>query len=104
MDSGAEPNHSSRAQLARFRAFVLEHVTLHEELRRPKALPAFARAVVEIGQRHGFTFAAQDVAQAIQATHVQALGGARARARATGLPPSGWLPARVFWQDEELYV
>ena len=104
MDSRVEPNHSSRVQFTRFRAFVLENVALHEELRRPKALPAFARAVVEIGQRHGFAFTAQDVAQAMQATHVQALGGAQARTRETGLPPSGWLPARAFWQDEELYV
>jgi hypothetical protein len=102
MDSRVEPNHSSRVQFTRFRAFVLENVALHEELRRPKALPAFARAVVEIGRRHGFDFTAQDVAQAMQATHVQALGGVRARTRETGLPPSGWLPARAFWQDEEL--
>jgi len=104
MDSRIEAHHSAGVQLARFRSFVLENAALHEELRRPKALPAFARAVVKIGQRHGFAFTAQEVAQAMQATHIQALGGAPARARVTGLPPSGWLPARAFWQGEELYV
>jgi hypothetical protein len=104
MASQVEPNHSSPAQFARFRAFALEKVELHEELRRANDLHVFPRAVVEIGQRHGFAFTAQDVAQAIRATHVQALGGARAPARETGLPPSGWLPARTFWQDAELYV
>jgi Nif11 domain len=94
----------SRTQLERFRTFVLENVALHEELRRANNLHAFAAAVVEIGQRHGFAFTAQDVAQAMQASHVQALGGAPARARETTLPPSGWLPARAFWQDGELYV
>lgn len=95
---------SSRAQLERFRAFVLENVTLHEELRRENRLHAFAELVVEIGQRHGFAFTAQDVAQAMQTTHVQALGGARVHARETALPPRGWLPARAFWQDAELYL
>jgi hypothetical protein len=104
MDSRIEAHHSADVQLARFRSFVLENAALHEELRGPKALPAFARVVVEIGQRHGFAFTAQEVAQAMQATHVPALGGAPARTRETGLPPSGWLPARAFWQDEELYV
>ena len=104
MESRVEPNHSSQAQLARFRMFVLENIALHEELRRPNDLHVFARAVVEIGQRHGYAFTAQDVAQTIRATHVQALGGARPPARETGLPPSGWLPARTFWQDAELYI
>jgi Nif11 domain len=95
----------SRTQLERFRAFVLENVTLHEELRRENRLHAFAEPVVEIGQRHGFAFTAQDVTQAMQARHVQALGGARVfRARETPLPPPGWLPAHTFWQDGELYV
>jgi Nif11 domain len=93
----------SRAQLKRFRALVLENVALHEELRRANHLHEFAELVVEIGQRHGFAFTAQDVAQAIHARHVEALG-ARALARETALPPDGWLPARAFWQDGELYL
>jgi hypothetical protein len=94
----------SRTQLERFRAFVLENVALHEELRQANHLHAFAGLVVKIGWRHGFAFTAQDVAQAMQARHVQALGGTRVRARETPLPPSGWLPARAFWQDAELYL
>ncbi|MBV8751451.1 MAG: Nif11-like leader peptide family natural product precursor [Hyphomicrobiales bacterium] len=93
---------SSRAQLERFHAFVLENVALHDKLRRAKHLHAFAELLIEVGQRHGFAFTAQDVAQAMQATHVQALGGARVRVRETALPPPGWLPARAFWQDQEL--
>jgi hypothetical protein len=95
---------ASRAQLERFRAFVLKNVALHDELRRAKHLHAFAELVAEIGQRHGFAFTTQDVAQAIHARHVQAPGGAAARVGATGLPPRGWLPARAFWQGEELFV
>ena len=97
-------NEAARAQLERFRTFVLENVALHEELRSANQQHEFVQAVVEIGQRHGFAFTAQDVAQAIQATLVQALGAARTAACETGLPPSGWLPARAFWQDAELYV
>jgi hypothetical protein len=105
MSLPAEPiEPASRVQLERFRAFVLENVALHDELRRPNHLHEFAGLVVEIGQRHGFAFTAQDVARATQARHVQALGGARARARETALPPRGWLPARAFWQGEDLYV
>jgi hypothetical protein len=106
MNLPTAPNEASfsRTQLEGFRTFVLENVALHEELRRAKDLHAFAGLVVEIGQRHGFAFTAQDVAQAIRATHVQSLGGARAHARETPLPPGGWLPARAFWQGEELYV
>lgn len=102
MNPRTAPNEASfsRTQLEGFRAFVLENVALHEELRRANHLHAFAGLVVEIGQRHGFAFTAQDVAQAMQARHAQALGGARE----TPLPPSGWLPARAFWQDNELYV
>ncbi|MBV9394970.1 MAG: Nif11-like leader peptide family natural product precursor [Methylobacteriaceae bacterium] len=94
----------SRAQLERFRRFVFENVALHEELRQAKHLHAFAGLVVEVGQRHGFAFTAQDVAQAVQATHVQALGAARTRAGETALPPAGWLPARAFWHGDELYL
>jgi hypothetical protein len=105
MSMPAEPlEAASRAQLERFRAFVLENVALHEELRRANDLHAFAGAVVATGQRYGFAFTAQDVARAIHTRHAQALGGAPTRARETGLPPSGWLPARTFWQGGELYV
>lgn len=106
MNLRTAPNEASfsRTQFERFRAFVFENVALHEELRQAKHLHAFAELVVEIGQRHGFAFTAQDVAQAMQARHVQALGGARVRARETVLPPGGWLPARAFWQDGELYL
>jgi hypothetical protein len=94
----------SGAALERFRAFVLENVALHDELRRPNELHSFIGLVVDVGRQHDFTFAAQDVAHAIQARHVQSLGAAPVRARATALPPSGWLPARAFWQEDELYV
>jgi hypothetical protein len=94
----------SRAQLDRFRAFVLEDIALHENLRRANDRQAFTALVVEVGRRHGFALETQDVSAALQATHLQMLGAAPLRVRETRLPPDGWLPARAFWQDDELYV
>jgi hypothetical protein len=94
---------SSCRHLDRFCALVLADVAVQQTLRQPDRTEAFVAQVVDTGRRHGFVFEAQDVTTAMRANR-PGPGVRSSVARETGLPPKGWLPARAFWQDGDLWV
>lgn len=94
---------SAAGQFERFRALVEGDPSLQEKLNQPDDPALFVALVVDSARHHGLSFTAEEVAEAVWSNRRVPVaapadgGGAR-------LPPSGWLPVRTRWQDQDLDV
>jgi hypothetical protein len=92
------------AALDAFRALALEDLSLQAELRQPDCADerTFRARLLEIAQRRGLAFTADDVRHAMRERVPVLEAVAAAPLRETPLPPEGWLPIRASSEAGEL--